>query len=132
MGYRLLIMLVLALHFGFMAYLVIGGFLTWRWPWTVWAHLAAATWAVVVVTAGLTCPLTLAEHWARRRAGETDVGEGFIDRYLEGVLYPERYADLVQLLVAVLVVVSWVGLFRRLRAVPRPRPRRRLRWRASR
>ena len=35
--------------------------------------------------------MTLVEHWARRQAGETGVGRGFIDQYIEGVLYPERY-----------------------------------------
>ena len=132
MGYRVLMTLVLALHFGFLAYLVIGGFLAWRWPRTVWLHLAAAAWGVVVVAARLVCPLTYAEHWARRRAGETGVGQGFIDRYIEGVIYPERYAALAQALVAVLVLVSWVGLLHRLRAARPPQPRRRLRWRGSR
>ncbi|MGI5153348.1 DUF2784 domain-containing protein [Plantactinospora sp. CA-294935] len=138
MGYRLLIMLVLVLHFGFLAYLVLGGFLAWRWPRTVWLHLGAAAWGVLVTAAQLVCPLTYLEHWARRRAGETGVGRGFIDRYVEGVIYPERYAALAQALVAVLILVSWVGLFQRLglfrglRAARPPRPRRRLRWRGSR
>lgn len=132
MGYRILIILVLALHFGFLAYLVVGGFLAWRWPRTGWLHLAAAAWGVTVVTAQLTCPLTYAEHWARQRAGETGVRRGFIDRYIEGVIYPERYALLAQALVAVLVLVSWVGLFHRLRAARPPQPRTRLRWRGSR
>ncbi|MGI5215533.1 DUF2784 domain-containing protein [Plantactinospora sp. CA-290183] len=125
MGYRLLTVLVVLLHFGFLAYLVAGGFLAWRWPRTVWLHLTAATWGVVVVAAGLACPLTHAEHWARRRAGETGVGEGFIDHYLEGVLYPERYGTEVRALVAVLVLVSWAGLLLRLRAARQPRPRTR-------
>lgn len=146
MGYRILIALVLALHFGFLGYLVVGGFVAWRWPRTVWLHLAVAGWGVLVVAAELNCPLTVIEHWARRRAGETGVGQGFIDRYIEGVLYPERYAAVAQGVVAVLVVVSWLGLARqlnaarrsprlnatrqppRLRAARQPRRRRPLRW----
>lgn len=132
MGYRLLITLVLVLHFGFLAYLVVGGFLAWRWPRTVWLHLTVAAWGVVVTAAQLVCPLTYVEHWARRQAGQAGVGQGFIDRYIEGVLYPERYAALARALVAVLVVVSWAGLLHRLRATRPPRPRRRPRWRGSR
>ncbi|GIG86691.1 DUF2784 domain-containing protein [Plantactinospora endophytica] len=132
MGYRLLVTLVLTLHFGFLAYLVLGGFLAWRWPRTIWLHLCAAAWGVLVIAARLTCPLTYLEHWARRRAGDRGVGQGFIDRYIEGVIYPERYAVLAQVLVAVLVLVSWAGLALRFRAVRPRQPRRRLRWRGSR
>ncbi|MDG4785722.1 DUF2784 domain-containing protein [Micromonospora sp. WMMD1102] len=126
MSYRLLVTLALTLHFGFLAYLVLGGFIAWRWPRTIWPHLATAGWAVLVVAARLACPLTHLEHWARRRAGESGVGQGFIDRYIEGVVYPERYAGLAQTLVAVLILVSWLGLAHRLGLFRRLRPAHRL------
>lgn len=119
MGYRLLTTLILALHFGFLAYVVIGGFLTWRWPRTIWPHLVAAGWGFIVIAARLTCPLTSAEHWSRRRAGEAGLSEGFIDRYIENVLYPERFTVAAQALVVVVVVVSWVGLLVRRHRVAR-------------
>ncbi|MEO3743008.1 DUF2784 domain-containing protein [Plantactinospora sp. B5E13] len=122
MVFRLLTSVVLALHFGFLAYLVGGGFLAWRWPRTVWLHLAAAVWGVTVVAARITCPLTYVEHWSRRQAGESGVGRGFIDRYVEGVIYPERYAALAQALVAVVVLISWAGLLYRLRRTRRAAP----------
>jgi hypothetical protein len=109
-GYRLLTTLILALHFGFLAYLVAGGFLAWRWPRTIWVHLTTAGWGVLVIAAQLTCPLTWAEDWSRRRAGEAGLSQGFIDRYLEGVVYPERYTTLAQAFVVVVVAGSWAGL----------------------
>jgi hypothetical protein len=115
MGYRLLTTLILALHFGFLAYLVVGGFLAWRWPRTIWSHLAAAGWGLAIVVGRLHCPLTYAEYWSRRRAGETVPSQGFIDRYVEGVLYPERHAALAQALVALVVLVSWTGFLLRWR-----------------
>jgi hypothetical protein len=113
-GYRLLATLILALHFGYLAYLVLGGFLAWRWPRTIGLHLAAAGWGATIVAAallaeGITCPLTYAENWSRRRAGDAPLSTGFIDRYLEGVVYPERYAVVAQALTAAAVLVSWVG-----------------------
>jgi hypothetical protein len=42
----------------------------------------------------------------RRRARFTG---GFIDHYLAGVVYPERYGGLVRLLAAVAVGVLWIG-----------------------
>lgn len=115
MGYRILTTVVLALHFGYLAYVVAGGFLAWRWPRTIWTHLLAAGWGLAVVGIPLQCPLTWVEDWSRRQAGEAGLTAGFIDRYLEGVIYPERYTRLLQVVVAVTVVGSYVGIFLRCR-----------------
>lgn len=118
MGYRVLAAVILTAHFAYLGYVLLGGFLAWRWPWSILAHLAAVGWAVTIVVAdlvagGVPCPLTSAEDWARRRAGQPGLTVGFIDRYLEGVLYPQRYASMVQLLVGAVVLASWLGCFRR-------------------
>jgi hypothetical protein len=34
---------------------------------------------------------------------------GFIDHYIEGVVYPEQYTNLVRLAVAILILFSYVG-----------------------
>jgi hypothetical protein len=115
MAYRLLTTLIVGLHFAWLAYIAAGGFLAWRWPWAVWPHLGAVSWGVALVVAGLDCPLTAAEDWSRQRAGEPPLTAGFVDRYLEGVIYPERYTGLVQALVAILVAVSWAGVYVRWR-----------------
>ena len=109
MAYRLLTTVILGLHFAFVAYVVFGGFLAWRWPRAIWPHLVAAAWGFLVVVASLQCPLTQAEDWSRRQAGEAGVTVGFVDRYIEGVLYPERYTGLMQALAAAAVLASWLG-----------------------
>lgn len=114
-AYALLASLTMAVHFAFLGYLMLGGFLTWRWPRTLWAHLAVAAWGIVSVTVGVTCPLTVLEAQARRRAGEPPLTGGFIDHYLTGVLYPRRYETVVQILVACCVAASWIGLYARRR-----------------
>jgi hypothetical protein len=115
MGY--LVTVILVVHFGYLLYVILGGFLAWRWPRLFWPHLVAGAWGLAVVGIPLECPLTTAENWAREQAGLARQSQGFIDRYIEGVLYPSRYTVLLQLLVAVVVVGSWVGayLFRRTR-----------------
>jgi hypothetical protein len=118
MGYRVLTTAILGLHFAFVAYAVFGGFLAWRWPRAIWPHLAAGVWGFVVIVARLTCPLTYAEDWSRRQAGEPGLTRGFIDRYIEGVVYPERFAVLMQVLAATAVVVSWAGFVIRQRRRP--------------
>jgi hypothetical protein len=109
MGYRVLTTAILAVHFGYLAYLLAGGFLAWWWRRTIFLHLAAAVWGFLIVTLQWICPLTYAEDWSRRRAGEAGLTSGFIDRYIAGVLYPERYTGLMQVLAATVVIGSWVG-----------------------
>ena len=120
MGYPALVTTILVVHFAYLGYVVLGGFLAWRWPRAFWPHLAAGAWGLAVVSVPLTCPLTAAEQWARHRAGETGRIDGFIDRYIESVLYPERYTVALQIAAGVLVLGSWLGallLWRRRRAV---------------
>lgn len=117
MFFQLLTTVILTAHFAYLAYVVVGGFIAWRWPRTIALHLGAGAWGLLIVTNpwGWKCPLTYAEHWSRARAGEEGFDAGFVDRYIEGVLYPAQYTRLLQVLVGVLVVVSWVGLYRRWR-----------------
>jgi hypothetical protein len=110
MGYRILASAALAVHFGYLGYVVLGGFLAWRWPRMTWPHLVAAAWGLVVVTLPAACPLTALEDWARVRSGQDRSSRGFVDRFFEGVLYPERYARLMQALAVAVVLVSYVGL----------------------
>ena len=80
MVYRWLATAALALHFGYMAYLVLGGFVAWRWPRTIWLHLGAVVWGLLIISGTVDCPLTYAENWARERAGLTRLSQGFVDR----------------------------------------------------
>jgi len=111
MGYRVLAEATMVAHFGFLVFLVIGGFLAWRWPAVIWPHLAMATWGLTSTVFLWDCPLTAVEDWARRRAGEAGLSTGFIDTYLTGVIYPERYTTVIQVLVGVVVAVSWAGFY---------------------
>lgn len=110
MGYRILADVAMVLHLAFLVYVVLGGFLAWRWPRTIWLHAAAAVWGFSTAVFGLPCPLTRVESWARRSAGEQGLpAEGFIDHYLTGVVYPQQALGLVQWLAGIVVVVSWIG-----------------------
>jgi hypothetical protein len=112
MGYRALVSAIIAVHFGFLAYVVLGGLPAIRWPKAFWPHVVAVLWGLLVIMFPVVCPLTWAEDRARRRAGGSALTKGFIDRYVEGVLYPERYTGLLRVLVAVIVVGSWVLAWR--------------------
>ncbi|MGW4120199.1 DUF2784 domain-containing protein [Nocardia sp. NPDC004711] len=112
MGYRLLADATAIVHFLFVAYVVVGGFIAWRWPRTIWLHLLAFGWGFSTVLFTIECPLTNLENWARHRAGEAGLpASGFIDYYITGVLYPRSALEEVRVLVVICVVVSWVGLY---------------------
>ena len=112
MGYQVLAQAAVAAHFLFLAYLLVGGFLAWsaHWRWTVLAHVPVVGWGIAIVTVGQTCPLTVLENWARVRAGQQGLARGFVDTYLTGVIYPARYLGEVRLLIAMVVLVSWLGI----------------------
>jgi len=107
--YQALADLFMLLHFAFLVVLSLGGFAAWRWPRLILAHVALAIWGILNAVFKVPCPLTDVEDWARRRAGEEGLPQGFIDKYLTGVVYPEENLVAVQLGVAGVIVVSWVG-----------------------
>ena len=88
MSYRLLADAVLLLHFGFLAFVVGGALLVWRWPRLAWLHLPALAWGAYVVLAGAICPLTPLEN-ALRQAGGGGYEGSFIDHYLLPLIYPD-------------------------------------------
>ncbi|HET6651810.1 MAG TPA: DUF2784 domain-containing protein [Nocardioides sp.] len=113
----------LVVHLLFLAYLALGGFLAWRWPRTIAVHVGVVLWGLGSVVVGYDCPLTGVESWARARAGRDVLAEGgFIDHYLTGVIYPERWLVAAQAALGVLVLVSWIGLWRRTSSAPRADP----------
>jgi Protein of Unknown function (DUF2784) len=115
-GYRVLAEAIMLVHFAFLAYVVAGGFLAWRWPRAIWPHLVLAGWGLSTLVLHQDCPLSLLENWARREAGVPGLKHrGFIDTYLTGVVYPAGYLALVQTLVALTVAVSWTGMLLRYR-----------------
>ena len=116
MAWRLLADGVALLHGAFLAYVVLGGLLALRWPRTLPLHVVAALWGLLVIAASVRCPLTTAEDRLRTLGGEAPLPGGFIDRYVEGALYPARLTPLVQALVAGLVIGSWAVLLSRSRS----------------
>ena len=113
MLYRLMADLVVVVHLAFILFVAVGALLAWRWPWLLLLHAPSLVWAVASVTIGVTCPLTPLEKSLRRLAGEEGYAGGFVDRYVEGVVYPESLTPLLRAMVALAVVAGYAGLYRR-------------------
>jgi len=110
MPYAFLADVTMVVHLGFVAFVAVGGFLTWRYPVVLLAHLPALGWALGIVVVGWPCPLTTIEQRLRLGAGTDGYSGPFLDRYVTGVLYPDQYADLARALVAGVVLASYAGL----------------------
>lgn len=110
MGYRIAGQAVMVVHFAVLLYLAFGGFLAWRWPRAWFAHVGMACWGLLAIAFPVVCPLTHLENEFRAKAGQAGLKPGgFIDTYIEDVVYPEEHTVLVRWLVVVVVAVSWAG-----------------------
>ena len=118
MMYRMLADAVVLAHALFVGFVVLGGFLVWRWGWLVWAHLPAAVWGAAIEYGGWICPLTPLENAFRARAGLAGYGGGFVEHYVIPLLYPADLTAPKQVVLGTLVLlvnlVAYGVLVRRL------------------
>ena len=118
MLYRLAADAVVTLHFLFIGFVLLGGFLSWRWRWLAWLHVPAAAWGAIIEFMGWICPLTPLENEFRQRAGGAGYSGGFIEHYLTPIIYPPGLTGTIQVWLGVLVVLLngvayWVYFRRR-------------------
>jgi Protein of Unknown function (DUF2784) len=112
MAYRILADVVLALHLGFVLFVVLGGLLVLRWRPLLWLHVPAAVWGAVIEVSGWACPLTPLENELRRMGGEAGYAGGFVEHYLVPILYPGEltrttHIALGALVLAINLVIYW-------------------------
>ena len=84
-----------------------------RWTRLAWLHIPAAMWGVLIEYAGWICPLTPLENFFRTRGGEAGYSGGFIEHYIQPVLYPAgltRGTQMVLGSLALLVNLAAYGL----------------------
>ena len=105
MLYRVIADVVVVVHLGFVAFVVLGGFAAIRWPRIAWAHLPCAAWGALISFAGWICPLTPLEHRLRVAADPGAYSGGFVEHYLLPLLYPGTMTRAVQIALGVAVLV---------------------------
>ncbi len=116
MVYRALSDTVVVGHLLFLVFIPVGGFLAWRWRWIIGVHVAAVVWGAASIVIGFDCPLTPLENGLRKRGGEATYEGGFVNRYVEDVLYPDEYTPYLRALAILLVVTAYARLLRVRRA----------------
>ena len=110
---------VLAIHFAFIIFVLLGGLLALRRRWMAAIHLPAAAWGFLVESTGTACPLTSLENTLRERAGMVRYDGDFLERWLLWVIYPEGLTRNVQFALAGVVILAnlliYARVFRRRR-----------------
>jgi hypothetical protein len=118
--YSFLADVILVIHFSFVVFVVVGfvlilvGLLA-RWSWIHnrifrIAHLAAIGIVVLQAWLGQLCPLTIWENALRRRAGQSDYAETFVEHWLHEILFYQAEPWIfttIYTAFGVLVVLVW-------------------------
>jgi hypothetical protein len=102
---------VVAVHFLFVVFVVLGGLLVLRWPRIAYLHVPAALWGAWIEFAGWVCPLTPLENALRTEAGVAAYQDGFVEHYVLPVLYPSALTRHIQLLLGCLVLGLNLGIY---------------------
>jgi len=103
--YRALADVVLAAHLAFVLFVVLGGLLVLRWPLLAWLHIPAAIWGVIIEYSGWICPLTPLENSFRAQGGEAGYSGGFIQHYIQPLLYPSGLTRPTQIVLGSLLLI---------------------------
>ena len=110
MSYALAADAVMAFHFLFIAFALLGSFLVLWKRQVIWLHIPALAWGVWIGASGNICPLTPLENHYRELAGQTTYGEGFITHYLGPIIYPAGLTRGAQfLMMGILIAVNLFG-----------------------
>ena len=105
MIYRALADLVLVVHLAFVLFVVLGGLLALRWPWVASLHIPAAIWGILIEYSGWICPLTPLENALRQSGGEAGYAGGFIQHYIQPLLYPGGLTRETQIVLGTLALL---------------------------
>ncbi|EQD67651.1 conserved hypothetical protein, membrane [mine drainage metagenome] len=88
MIWRILADGLVVVHLAFVGFVILGGFLAWKWRRAAFAHIPALAWGLWVEVSGQICPLTALEQHLRHLAGQAGYRGGFLRHYLLPILYP--------------------------------------------
>jgi hypothetical protein len=96
---------ILLLHFFFVLFAILGGLAVLYKRRLIWLHVPVVLWSSLVNLAGWTCPLTPLENFFHAAAGQTGYEGGFIEHYIEPLVYPSGMPRNFELIAGVSILV---------------------------
>ena len=109
--YRLLADMVVLVHFAFVLFVILGGFLVACRRHVMPIHLGAAIWAALIEFSGWICPLTPLENQLRTKSGSAGYDSDFVAHYILPILYPEGLTRETQITLGAMVIVINLGVY---------------------
>jgi hypothetical protein len=104
--YKIAADVVVAVHFGWILFLIGGAFIGRRVRWVMWVHVAALGYSVLLQSFSWTCPLTYLEFWLWNRTPAGSYSGSFIAHYLEKLIYMEIPRGLLLVLTGIVIGIS--------------------------
>lgn len=96
--------LLVIVHLLFIIFVVAGGCLVLKWPRMAYLHIPAAAWGALIEFQGWICPLTPLEQHLRQAGGQPAYSVGFIEHYLEPIIYPAGLTREMQIFFGIAVL----------------------------
>jgi hypothetical protein len=96
--------LIVVIHFGFILFVIFGGFLVLKWRKLIWLHLPAAMWGILIEFFGWICPLTNLENRLRSASDGVYIS-GFIEHYIIPMIYPSALTREIQIGLGFIVIL---------------------------
>lgn len=103
--------LTVLVHFTFVVFVTVGGFLVLKWNRLAWVHVPAAIWGIAIELGGWLCPLTHLENWLRHKGGSAGYSESFVTHWVEPVLYPAGLTRNSQLVIALALGIINIAIY---------------------
>jgi hypothetical protein len=103
-AYGFLADLVAIVHFCFVLFVMLGGFIVLWKPCMAWYHIPAVIWAASIEFLGGICPLTPLENMLRAIVGKAGYATGFVEHYIMPLLYPEALTRKMQIGLGIIVL----------------------------
>jgi hypothetical protein len=102
---------VVVFHLAFIAFAFVGGLLVLRWRRLMALQLPAVAWATLVEVMHWRCPLTPLENYFRHRGGQAGYAGGFVEHYIEPLVYPSGLTPTIQVMIGCAVFLVNVAVY---------------------
>lgn len=109
--FHFLTLLTVIVHFLFILFVVVGGFLSYKSKLVRIAHIGSIVWAIYAeLSPGVICPLTSLENYFGSQAGMTTYKEDFITRYLIPIIYQDNVPNNIQhILIGFVILINVIA-----------------------
>ena len=109
--YELAADFTLIIHFTFILFVIFGALLFFITTKIIFIHIPAFIWGSYIELTHSICPLTYLENWFLHKANLTTYSEGFIQNYLEPIVYPTNLTKDIQIFLGIALILINIVIY---------------------